>query len=69
MTDPDLTHRPTCEWTGDNDPDFCDGWDTACGEKFTFIEGGPVENNMRFCPYCGATLVAVAPHPTESDDD
>ena len=58
--------RPgVCEWTGDHDPDFCDGWDT-------FIEGGPTENKMRFCPYCGKRLVEIvcvpSASPSEADD-
>jgi predicted RNA-binding Zn-ribbon protein involved in translation (DUF1610 family) len=40
-----------CRWTWDNEK-----WDTACGEAFTFIDGGPVENGMKFCPYCGKQL-------------
>ena len=69
MTTPDLDRPVTCEWTGDNDPDFCDGWDTRCGERFVFIEGGPVGNGMRFCCYCGKPLVAVPPTPAMEDDD
>lgn len=38
-----------CEWTEDEDGN----WDTACDNKDRFIEGGPYENGMKFCCYCG----------------
>jgi hypothetical protein len=48
-------------WALDSDVDWGDSWDTACGEKFTFIDSGPEDNKMRFCPYCGGALVVAAP--------
>lgn len=33
-----------------------DGWETECGNKHVFTNGGPGENNMRYCPYCGNNL-------------
>ena len=27
---------------------------SKCGEPWTLIDGTPVENNMNFCPVCGA---------------
>lgn len=39
-----------CEWVRDDDDDSYDG---ACGAKWTFIDGGPVENGMDHCPQCG----------------
>ena len=48
----------TCQWSEDLDGN----WDTACGECFTFTDGGPNENKVRWCCYCGGELVAV-PHP------
>ena len=44
-----------CRWTEDED-DEC--WDTGCGGRFEFIEGGPKENGAKFCLYCGKRLVA-----------
>lgn len=54
-----------CCWTLDAD-ECGDSWDTACGEKYMFIEGGPVENKMRFCPYCAKGITEVI--PVESSD-
>ena len=50
--------KPSCQWSEDLDGN----WDTACGETFTFTDGGPKENKAHWCQYCGGELVAV-PHP------
>jgi len=42
----------TCTWTEDEDGH----WDTSCGDRYTFIEGGPGDNGQRFCGYCGKSL-------------
>lgn len=39
-----------CEWTYEGLEDY---WATACGNKHVFIDGGPVDNKHKFCPYCG----------------
>lgn len=34
-----------------------DAWRcTCCGAFWTFIDGGPEENDARFCPVCGAKM-------------
>ena len=34
-----------------------DTWEcTECGEPWTLIEGKPSENNMHYCPNCGAKM-------------
>ena len=40
-----------------------DGWDgdvyydcSACGESWTTIEGTPWDNDMNYCPHCGAKM-------------
>jgi hypothetical protein len=45
-----------CRWRQDADSG---SWDTDCGGKFEFIDDGPAENKMRFCPYCGKPLKEV----------
>lgn len=46
-------------------PEICvwqlegDCWDSDCGHAFVFNEGGPVENDFKFCPYCGDPLAEV----------
>ena len=44
-----------CRWIED-DENEC--WDTGCGGRFEFTEGGPKENGVKFCLYCGKRLVA-----------
>lgn len=29
---------------------------SECGEPWTLIDGNPAENNMRYCPNCGARM-------------
>lgn len=42
-----------CEWKPE-DPDIMPGtYASACGELWTFIDGGPNENRVRFCQGCG----------------
>lgn len=38
--------------------EYDDGtWEcSACGEPWTLIEGNPEDNNMNFCPNCGADM-------------
>lgn len=40
-----------CEWHL-ADEDF-GVWDSACGESWSFVDGGPKENGVRFCQGCG----------------
>ena len=46
-----------CKWTEDSSGEY---WESACGETWTFLDGGPSENNARFCHGCGKTITAVA---------
>jgi len=41
-----------CTWKEDDEGI----WDTTCGEAFTFIEGTPGENDMKYCCYCSKPL-------------
>jgi hypothetical protein len=40
----------SCAWTYD---EHSYSWDSACGEKWTFMEDGLEENNVRYCHGCG----------------
>lgn len=47
-----------CEWLltdADNGV-----WESACGEAWTFIDGGPVDNSVRFCHGCGKPVAIAA---------
>lgn len=48
-----MTKPETCLWQEDDDGN----WNASCGEDiFCFFEGGPSDNRMRFCCYCGKRL-------------
>lgn len=37
---------------------------SECGEPWTLIDGNPAENNMRYCPNCGARMDKEDEHET-----
>ncbi len=45
--------RRECLWVNDDD---CEVWEGSCGVAWTFIDGGPIENQMKRCPQCGGHL-------------
>ncbi len=55
---------PSCTWTEDSDGT----WNTKCGEMFQFNEGGPEENNFKFCHGCGKK-VSAEPFKYDNTDD
>ena len=42
--------RTTCKWVRD---DYTCSWDGSCGVKWDFMNDGPLENKMNYCPRCG----------------
>lgn len=42
-----------CQWTPMDSDDMPDTWESACGQAWSFIDGGPAENNCKFCHGCG----------------
>ncbi len=65
MTDPERIERPgtdtLCTWAQDDDEDEDGSWATSCGQYFTIIDGGPLDNRMRFCCYCGKPIKENTP--------
>jgi cytochrome c1 len=63
---PALAQQPAavdgvCAWAVDVDSE---AWDGACGAKWQFTDGGPVENDMRHCPQCGKRVATQHQEPT-----
>lgn len=56
----------TCAWTKNEDDWDRAEWVGDCGATWVFEEGGPVENEMGYCPNCGKRLV-VLPTPPEQE--
>ena len=51
--------EPTCTWSKDPDFEMGDTYDSSCGEKWSFIDGGPTENRVRFCQGCGKPVKLI----------
>lgn len=51
--------QDVCEWHFDDEYEVV--WESSCGELWSFIDGGPKENRVRFCHGCGKP-VALAAH-------
>ena len=47
-----------CLWNPDAGYGY---WHSACGESFFLKDSTPYENKMRFCCYCGRSLVEGDP--------
>jgi hypothetical protein len=54
-TSPPAQRKP-CEWQREDDDHMPDTWRSACGVLWTFTDGGPVDNDMKYCCGCGAKL-------------
>ena len=61
MTDTDSTN---CNWNQYDDE--YGSYETDCGHGYVINEGSPTENGMKFCPFCGRTLLG---HPFEWETD
>lgn len=63
------TEPQECEWR-EEDPwgPMPDTYATDCGEMWSFVDGGPAENRVKFCHRCGKT-VTVVPYPQPVDED
>ena len=52
-----MAHTGVCMLTGERlDAFYYDC--SACGESWTTIEGTPWNNDMNYCPHCGAKMEA-----------
>ena len=55
-----------CYWSGE---DIEGMWEGTCGVKWVFIEGGPVENELNYCPKCGGKVTAKTYDELAEEDD
>ena len=56
------SNQEECQWVADEYESY---W-TSCGNGWVFEEGGPTDNDMKFCCFCGKHLVDI---PYLSDYD
>ena len=52
-----------CDWYKD-DPEDTENydWATSCGRYMGFEDGGPINANWKFCPFCGERLAEIVEH-------
>jgi hypothetical protein len=55
-TNPPAAQRATCTWAQVDDMHMPDTWQADCGTVWTFTDGGPKDNDMKFCPKCGKNV-------------
>jgi hypothetical protein len=55
-----------CTWELDHGDD---AWLGTCGVYWSFIDEGPEENGLKFCPRCGKPCVFIELEAEEDDDD
>ena len=53
----------SCEWAQDPEFEMGDTYVSSCGEKWSFIDGGPQENRVRFCHGCGKPVTTKGSTP------
>ena len=53
----------TCIWTEQDDDDMPGTYASACGEMWSFNNGGLAENNVRFCQGCGKPIEVTKAAP------
>jgi hypothetical protein len=59
-----LNSLETCAW--DHDEDDC-AWETECGQYWQFTDGGPEDNHVRFCHFCGKLIDVLEPDSDAPD--
>lgn len=59
-----------CQWRFMDWPESGSDFETECGKAWSFNDGGIVENDVRFCNWCGGrVLPPPPPEPDEDEDD
>jgi hypothetical protein len=49
--------EPVCQWKREYDDHMPDTWRGDCGVLWTFTDGSPADNGMKYCCGCGAILL------------
>jgi hypothetical protein len=48
-----------CEWKPEDDVHMPGTWASACGQLWSFIDGTPADNRVRYCHGCGRQVAEV----------
>jgi hypothetical protein len=54
----EVARRPRvgyCVWSLTETIDDAE-WSSTCGHEWQFLAGGPIENEVKFCPFCGGEI-------------
>jgi len=54
-----------CTWVEDENGD----WHTDCTNMFAITEGSPMDNDFKYCLYCGRPIVAAEFRYEDDEDD
>lgn len=55
-------NKETCKWELQNEDEAFDGdryYETACGQAFSFFEGSKIDNEYKYCPFCGKEIEEI----------
>ena len=58
------TPKRACGWKENEDGQY----ETTCGHCWEFNNGGPAENKVTFCPYCGKAISVRAARAAEEGE-
>lgn len=58
----------TCEWAADDDGDEDREYETQYGQRFMLNYGGPADNSMNYCHYCGKRIALRAQAPASGKE-
>lgn len=48
-----------CEWKLADDIDWGNQYVSSCENIWELLDGTPIDNGMKFCPFCGKPLVYI----------
>ena len=48
----EVDFNPNCNWVFHSESSESEYWKGDCGGLWVFMTGGPVENEVAFCPHC-----------------
>jgi|GEM_PF-3474551 len=68
MRDTLATTGTQCQWRQADTISMPDTWEADCGAAWTFTDGGPKDNSMKFCPQCGHPLKQIDNAMTHKND-
>ena len=57
LADQPAQQERVCAWQREDDDHMPDTWRSDCGVLWTFTDGSPVDNEMKYCCGCGAMLL------------